>query len=85
MPFVESFLTTIKNNKSIIPNKSVYFRKTLGDYKWTKHQFDFPKTSKEEIQRIRSKIQKQNRQRNFKLSIVFIIITIAIILLVLAL
>ena len=80
MPFGESFLTTIKNNKSIMLDKSRRFRKTPGGFDWSKsQQFDFPKTTSEEIKRIREKLKKENRQIRVKqiivLSVVILIST----------
>lgn len=85
MPFVESFLTTIKNNKSIMSDKSRHFKKTLGGFKWSKNQFDFPEVTKEGLQELRSNLQRQNNVRNIKLSLVFVLIAIVLILIILSL
>ncbi len=85
MPFVESFLTTIKNNQTIMSDKSRHFRKTLGGYNWSKTQFNFPNATKAELQELRIKLQKQNKIKNIKLSIVFVLISLTLLLIILSL
>lgn len=80
MPFGESFLTVIKNNKSIMLDKSRRFRKTTGGFDWSKSkQFDFPKTTPEELKRIREKLKKEQRQIRFKQILVLSIIMLILI------
>lgn len=80
MPFGESFLTVIKNNKSIMLDKSRRFRKTSGGFDWSKgQQFDFPKSTPEELKRIRQKLKQENRQIRFKQILVLSIIMLILI------
>ncbi|WP_203255859.1 hypothetical protein [Hyunsoonleella ulvae] len=81
MPFFESFQTTLKSNKSILPDKSRYFRKTLGGFEWSgEGQFDFPEATPQQLKEIRNRMEKQNRIRSIKLfSIFFVIVVIALI------
>lgn len=75
MPFAESFQTTLKNNKTIMTDKSKHFRKTLGGFEWSgKNQFDFPEATPQQLKEIRERIKKENRVRNVKLfSVLFVI------------
>lgn len=87
MPFGESFLTVIKNNKSIMLDKSRRFRKTTGGFDWSKsQQFDFPQTTQEELKRIREKLKRENRQTRIKqilvLSIIMLVLIFAFIYLI---
>ncbi len=79
MPFGESFLTTIKSNKSIILDKSRRFRKTTGGYDWSKsQQFNFPKATPEQLKQIRESMQKNQKQIRKKQVFAFLIIVIAL-------
>lgn len=72
MPFGESFITNIKSNKSIMLDKSKRFKKTLGGFDSSKtNQFDFPESTPEILFEIRTKIRKQQRNRNVIIGIVF--------------
>ncbi len=63
MPFGESFLTTIKSNKSIMLDKSRRFRKTQGGFDWSKNKnLDFPKATPEQLKEIRERMQREQRQ-----------------------
>ena len=80
MPFGESFLTTIKNNKSIMLDKSRRFRKTSGGFDWSKsQQFDFPKATPQELKRIREKLKREHRQTRVKQISIFCIIMLIVI------
>lgn len=82
MPFGESFLTTIKSNKSIMLDKSKRFRKTQGGFDWSKSkQFNFPKTTPEQLEEIRMRIQKDQKRVIKKQIIVFLVIIIALVFL----
>lgn len=72
MPFGESFLSTIKSNKSIMLDKSRRFRKTQGGFDWSKsQQFDFPKATPEQLKEIKNKIQRENKQTRTKNLLLF--------------
>lgn len=75
MPFGESFLTTIKNNKSIMLDKSKRFRKTKASYSSKNNGFNFPKATPEQLKAIRDKINKENKKRLIKILLVFIVLT----------
>ncbi|TBN05480.1 hypothetical protein EYD45_04170 [Hyunsoonleella flava] len=79
MPFVESFLSTVKSNKSIMLDKSKHFRKTMGGYKWSgKDQFNFSEATPEQLTEVRDKLLKERKKRNIKLGIVLLVIVISI-------
>ncbi len=81
MPFGESFLTTIKNNKSIMLDKSRRFRKTSGSFDWSKsQQFDFPKATPQELKRIREKLKREQRKTRVKQILIFCVVILIIIL-----
>ena len=76
MPFGESFLVNIKSNKSIMLDKSKRFKKTLGGFDGSKrNQFDFPEATPEILLEIRTRIRKQQRRRNVKIGIGFVVLT----------
>lgn len=81
MPFFESFQTTLKSNKSILPDKSRHFRKTLGGFEWSgKDHFDFPEATPQQLKEIRNRMEKQNRIRSIKLFSTFFIIVVIVLI-----
>jgi len=80
MPFGESFLATIRSNKSIMLDKSRRFRKTSGGFDWSKSkQFNFSKATPEELKAIREKLKEENRQTRAKQIFLFCIIMLVLI------
>ena len=64
MPFGESFLTTIKSNKSIMLDKSKRFRKSNTRNSNSKKDYlKFNQASTELLSEIKVKIRKENRSR----------------------
>ncbi|GGD24841.1 hypothetical protein [Hyunsoonleella pacifica] len=81
MPFAESFQTTLKNNKTIMTDKSKHFKKTLGGFEWSgKNQFDFPEATPQQLKEIRESIQKENRLKNVKLFFILFVIGVTALL-----
>ena len=75
MPFGESFITSIKSNKSIMLDKSKRFKKTPGGFdKSIGNPFDFPESTPEILLEIRTKIRKQQRSRNVIVGIGFVLL-----------
>ncbi|MEP1489790.1 MAG: hypothetical protein ABJK28_15315 [Algibacter sp.] len=57
-------------------DKSKRFKKTLGGFDRSKrNQFDFPEATPEILLEIRTKIRKQQRRRNVKIGIGFVVLT----------
>lgn len=79
MPFGESFLSTLKSNKSIMLDKSKRFRKTSGSFDWSKSKLDnLPKATPEQLLEIKNRIRKENKQALIKQSIVFVVLALTI-------
>lgn len=83
MPFGESFLTSIKSNKSIMLDKSMRFRKTLGGFDGSKSsEFNFPKATQEELIKIRNRVQREQKRKNLVLGIGFAILVVIVLVVV---
>ena len=84
MPFGESFISTLKSNKSIMLNKDRRFRKTLGGYDWIKKKhLNLPETTREEVKETGKRVLKENRIIFIKQLLVFgLIMTVVISLLI---
>ena len=81
MPFSESMLSTLRSNKAMKLDKTKRFRKTLGGYDWsTSMQFNFSKTTPQELKRIREKIQQDNKRILRKQIIIFIVLIVILIM-----
>ncbi len=79
MPFVESMLSVLRSNKSIMLDKSKRFRKTLGyNNEPKKQQFNFPKATPKELLLIKERIKKQRRQIRKRRLLVFAILLVAL-------
>ncbi|MEC3907125.1 hypothetical protein VOI54_08840 [Tamlana sp. 2201CG12-4] len=62
MPLGESFISTLKSNRSIMLDKSRRFRKIPGSYDQSKKEFlNLPKAKPEGLLEIKIRIQKENR------------------------
>jgi hypothetical protein len=75
MPFGESFLSTIKSNKSIMLDKTRRFRKTSGGFDWSKsQQFNFPKATPQQLEAIKQRIQLENKKSKIKQIVAIVLI-----------
>ncbi len=80
MPFGESFLRTIKNNKSIMLDKSRRFRKTPGSFDWSEsQQFKFKKTTPEQLEKIRASLKQEHRKIRNRQVFVFCLVMLTVI------
>ncbi|SFZ93715.1 hypothetical protein SAMN05428642_103292 [Flaviramulus basaltis] len=80
MPFGESFISTLKSNKSIMLDKSRRFRKTSGGFDWSKSKLhNLPKASPKQLLEIKKRIRKENKQARLKQLIVFAVFIISLI------
>ncbi len=80
MPFGESFISTLRSNKSIMLDKSRRFRKISGSFDWSKsHQFNFKKATPEQLEEISKRIKKENKQTRLRQLSVLVIIIIVIV------
>ncbi|MCF7560965.1 hypothetical protein L3X39_09990 [Sabulilitoribacter multivorans] len=81
MPFGESFLSTIKSNKSIMLDKSRRFRKSKGSFDWSKSpQLNLPNSTSEQLEEIRLRLKKENKEIEFKLFIFLVSMAIVLII-----
>lgn len=78
MPLVESMLSVLRSNKSIMLDKSKRLRKTLRYNNESKNkQFDCPKASLKQLQLIKKRMKTQHKQLMKKRLLVFLMILVA--------
>jgi len=72
---IQSMITILRNNKSLLRKKSIFRRETgfarlREEYRYyTEGRIDSKPISEKELSKIRDKIKKQNRRHNFRLAL----------------
>ena len=80
MPFVESMMSVLRSNKSIMLDKSSHFKKTSGGYESTKPDlFDFPRATPELLCEIGHRCKKEN-QKKFNRTMVILVVLILLLI-----
>lgn len=83
MPSGESFLSSLKSNKSIMLDKNSRFRKSKGSFDWSKSpQFNLPNSTPEHLEEIRLRLKKENKEIEFKQFILVLSIAVVLIIVV---
>lgn len=79
MPLIESMLSTLRSNKSIMIDKSKRFRKTKGGYGKTKGiEFNLPEATPRQLRSLKQAIRQHKQQVLKKRLLVFILILAAV-------
>jgi len=82
MPLGESMISSLRSNKSIKLDKSSRFKKTLGGYEKNRTtEFDFPVARPELLEEIKLKAKKDHNRSQIILTLSFIILFVATIIL----
>ncbi|SHG61051.1 hypothetical protein [Winogradskyella jejuensis] len=82
MPLGESMLSTIRSNKSIRIDKSKHFRKTKSVYgENSKTEYNFPEASPELLEKIKERIQKENKKTRTKMVVISTVLVVVVLIL----
>ena len=75
---VQTMITSLKNNRNQL-SKHDRFKNAKGHYRNNKTEFNFPEATPEELERIKEKIRRENKQLRRKQLIVLGIVLVILI------